>query len=112
MLAIKRHRCNDNLLHVHKRIKLVIEKGKRRRETIKNIDIVKRLRNTIIEESENDTPHLVITDIPDITRLSRSHECSYYTFNMWDIDIRVWAATDIQRIYRGWLVRKRAIKRS
>jgi len=102
------------MLHVHKRIKLFIEKGKRRREILgnDNVDRVKRLRSTIIEKSEDDTPHLVITDIPDITRLSRSHECSYYAFVMWDIDIRIWAATDIQRIYRGWLARKRVIKRS
>ena len=102
------------MLHVHKRIKLFIEKGKRRREILgnDNVDRVKRLRSTIIEKREDDTPHLVITEIPDITRLSRSHECTYYAFVMWDIDIRIWAATDIQRIYRGWLVRKCAIKRS
>jgi len=58
---------------------------------------------------DEEAPYLVISEMP-ITKAERSPECFYFMFREWGVDIRIWAATDIQRIYKGWLVRRRKLR--
>ena len=78
-------------------------------------EMTKRFRYTDLLQSEavghlrrveeEEIPYLVISEMP-ITKAERSPECFYFMFREWGIDVRIWAATDIQRIYRGWSVRR------
>jgi hypothetical protein len=58
----------------------------------------------------DDSPRLIVTELP-LPAAARSCESFYLMFKTWDVDMRIWAATDIQRIYRGWLTRRIWIKR-
>jgi hypothetical protein len=78
-------------------------------------ELTKRLRLTDLVAAtatatahviDEEVPYLVISEMP-ITKAERSPECFYFMFREWGVDIRIWAATDIQRIYKGWLVRRR-----
>ena len=69
-------------------------------------ELTKRFRRTdLVAVADEEVPYLVISEMP-ITKAERSPECFYFMFREWGVDIRIWAATDIQRIYKGWLVRK------
>lgn len=84
-------------------------RAKRRRESVEADDLVKRFRSSAVVT--DDSPYLVVTELPVPTAAARSQESFYLMFRTWDVDIRIWAATDIQRIYRGWVRRRVWLKR-
>ena len=68
-------------------------------------DLIKRFRSA--EISVDETPYLTIREIETVPLVKRrSQESIYLSFSMWDVDYRQWAASDIQRIYKGYVARK------
>lgn len=115
MLALKRGRPYEDAAERLSGYKRRISLGrfllnKRHCETE---ELTKRFRRTDLvavvpsqlQPAEEEAPYLVISELP-INRAERSPECFYFMFREWGVDVRIWAATDIQRIYRGWWVRR------
>jgi hypothetical protein len=86
-------------------IETAVPSRKRSRSPDSETDLVKRLCAASIAD---DTPYLSIREIEQVPVVKRRNpESIYLSFSMWDIDYRQWAASDIQRVFKGYLARKR-----
>lgn len=108
-MAIKRVKREDNYIDDASIIAIEtaapLRKRSRSLSPDSEIDLVKRLRSASISVEE--TPYLSIREIEHVPLVKRrSQESIYLSFSMWDLDYRQWAASDIQRVFKGYLARK------
>jgi len=109
-VTLKRQRPHEETLSRHKRMVIFADhvRAKRRRDYAETEELSKRFCS--VASLTDDSPYLSITELPvHITAdraTSSSNESFYLMFKTWDVDMRIWAATDIQRIYRGWVLRR------